>query len=29
MREILYRARREDNGEWVLGNVYDNPELLR
>ena len=28
----LYRAKRTDNGEWcndeVIGNIFDNPELL-
>ena len=29
MREILFKAKRLDNGEWVevIGNVFDNPEL--
>lgn len=28
MREILFRGKRIDNGEWVEGYVFDNPELL-
>ena len=36
MREILFKGKRVDNGEWgdgylgveVIGNIYDNPELL-
>lgn len=24
----LYKAKRTDNGEWVVGNAIDNPELL-
>ena len=29
-REILFKAKRKDNGEWVevIGNIFDNPELL-
>lgn len=30
-REILFRAKRKDNGEWKIrkdGNIFDNPELL-
>ena len=36
MREILFKAKRIDNGEWfdlehfeVVGNIFDNPELLQ
>lgn len=44
MREILFKAKRIDNGEWVvgqyvntcwakksvvIGNIFDNPELLQ
>lgn len=28
MREILFRGKRKDNGEEVIGNVHDTPELL-
>lgn len=24
----LYRGKRSDTGEWVIGNTFDNPELL-
>lgn len=24
----LFRGKRIDNGEWVVGNVFDNLELL-
>ena len=26
MREILFKAKRLDNGEWVEGNIVDVPE---
>lgn len=37
MREILFRGKRADTGDWVkgfyvqkpnIGNIHDNPELL-
>lgn len=30
-REILFKAKSIDNGEWVAGYLakYDNPELLK
>lgn len=30
-REILFKAKRKDNGECVevIGNVFDNPDLLK
>jgi hypothetical protein len=27
MHEIRFRGKRIDNGEWVYGYYYDNPEL--
>lgn len=24
----LFRGKRIDNGKWVIGNIFDNPELL-
>lgn len=29
MREILFKAKRKDNGEWIEGYLFDNPELLK
>ncbi|GEM_PF-3984960 len=28
MREILFRGKRKDNGEWQWHKEHDNPELL-
>ena len=28
MREILYKAKRIDNDEWVQGYLFDDKELL-
>lgn len=31
MREILFKAKRLDNGEWKIrkdGNIFDNADLL-
>ena len=27
MRKYFFRGKRKDNGEWVIGNIHDNPEL--
>ena len=29
MREIIFRGKRIDNGEWVFGYYGTNPELLK